>query len=189
MSFNEIKLAALTCFAEHGYEGASLAQIGEEVGIKKQSIYSHFKGKDDLFLQLLSETSHEELRLFSQFIAAHSSTSFKDCLFNNLCNLFTRFEKDARLKFWLRVSFFPPAHLHHEVMKVVYDHIERAESLLFPQFQKAFEQKEISRNPEIANIAYSAVIDAICVELVYGGAERTKRKLEATWNVYWAGVS
>lgn len=49
MKSNEIKEAALKFFTIHGYEGASLSLIAEEVGMKKQSIYAHFKGKDDLF--------------------------------------------------------------------------------------------------------------------------------------------
>lgn len=49
MKSDEIKEAALKYFTIHGYEGASLSIIAEEVGMKKQSIYSHFKGKDDLF--------------------------------------------------------------------------------------------------------------------------------------------
>lgn len=38
MSVNRIKEAAFIHFARNGYEGASLAQIAEEAGIKKQSI-------------------------------------------------------------------------------------------------------------------------------------------------------
>ncbi|TXK79848.1 TetR/AcrR family transcriptional regulator [Paenibacillus sp. N3.4] len=50
-----IKDAALQFFAIHGYEGASLSQIAENVGMRKQSLYAHFKGKDDLFLQVLQD--------------------------------------------------------------------------------------------------------------------------------------
>jgi AcrR family transcriptional regulator len=47
MKSDESKRAALKYFTLHGYEGASLSKIAEEVGLKKQSLYSHFKGKDD----------------------------------------------------------------------------------------------------------------------------------------------
>lgn len=49
MKSEGIKDAALKYFTLHGYEGASLSLIAEDVGMKKQSIYAHFKGKDDLF--------------------------------------------------------------------------------------------------------------------------------------------
>lgn len=61
MKSDEIKKAALKYFTIHGYEGTSLSQIAEEVGIRKQSIYSHFKGKDDLFLSVLKDAKEMEL--------------------------------------------------------------------------------------------------------------------------------
>ncbi|MBD2807322.1 helix-turn-helix transcriptional regulator, partial [Xenorhabdus sp. ZM] len=45
MTANRIKAVALSHFARYGYEGTSLANIAQEVGIKKPSIYAHFKGK------------------------------------------------------------------------------------------------------------------------------------------------
>lgn len=50
MTSDRIKEVSLRHFARNGYEGASLAHIADDIGIKKQSIYSHFKGKDELFL-------------------------------------------------------------------------------------------------------------------------------------------
>ena len=41
MTINKIKKVALTKFIEQGYEGTSLSDVANEVGIKKQSIYSH----------------------------------------------------------------------------------------------------------------------------------------------------
>ncbi len=54
MSSQKILLAARSCFARDGYEGASLQKIAEEVGIKKPSIYAHYKGKEDLFLHVMT---------------------------------------------------------------------------------------------------------------------------------------
>ncbi len=35
----------LTLFSENGFDGTSVAQIAEKVGIKAPSLYNHFKGK------------------------------------------------------------------------------------------------------------------------------------------------
>ena len=40
--------AALTLFAENGYDGTSVEQIANAVGIKAPSLYKHFKGKEDI---------------------------------------------------------------------------------------------------------------------------------------------
>ena len=40
--------AALTLFAENGYDGTSVEQIANVVGIKAPSLYKHYKGKEDI---------------------------------------------------------------------------------------------------------------------------------------------
>lgn len=41
--------AALELFSTFGYDGVSVAQIGEAVGIKAPSLYKHFKSKQEIF--------------------------------------------------------------------------------------------------------------------------------------------
>ena len=50
----DIFKAALACFNEHGYHGASLDMIAEKGNISKGGIYYHFKSKDELYLQLFA---------------------------------------------------------------------------------------------------------------------------------------
>ncbi len=55
--------AALTLFAENGYDGTSVEQIAKIVGIKAPSLYKHYKGKEDILNALIdsSETRYEEM--------------------------------------------------------------------------------------------------------------------------------
>lgn len=48
---------ALNLFAVHGYEGVSVAQIADAVGIKVPSLYKHYKSKQEIFDTLLREVS------------------------------------------------------------------------------------------------------------------------------------
>ena len=52
----------LTLFAENGYDGTSVEQIAENVGIKAPSLYNHFKGKEDILNALIdmAEARYEE---------------------------------------------------------------------------------------------------------------------------------
>ncbi|MBR1852435.1 MAG: TetR/AcrR family transcriptional regulator [Lachnospiraceae bacterium] len=45
--------AALTLFAEKGYDGTGVDGIAEHVGIKGPSLYKHFKGKEDILNALI----------------------------------------------------------------------------------------------------------------------------------------
>jgi AcrR family transcriptional regulator len=44
---------ALEQFTEQGYEGTSLQQIADQLGLTKAALYYHFKSKDDLLLAVL----------------------------------------------------------------------------------------------------------------------------------------
>lgn len=48
--------AALQLYAKHGYQGASMRKIAEEVGIKPASIYFFFKNKEELFREVFKRT-------------------------------------------------------------------------------------------------------------------------------------
>ena len=55
--------AALTLFAENGYNGTSVEQIAKAVGIKAPSLYKHYKGKEDILNALIdsAEVRYEEM--------------------------------------------------------------------------------------------------------------------------------
>lgn len=47
--------AAAECFAQQGYEAASVADICERAGVSKGAFYHHFPSKQDLFMALLND--------------------------------------------------------------------------------------------------------------------------------------
>lgn len=49
-------------FAKNGYNGTSMEQIAQDVGIKTPSLYKHFKGKEDILNSLIdiAEARYEE---------------------------------------------------------------------------------------------------------------------------------
>ncbi len=55
--------ASLTLFAENGYDGTSVEQIANIVGIKAPSLYKHYKGKEDILNALIdsAEARYEEM--------------------------------------------------------------------------------------------------------------------------------
>ena len=109
MSSQKIKEVALQLFSTRGYEGTSLADIAELVGIKKSSIYNHYKNKDDLFLHIFETACHEELATRRKTIEnrkSNPSISFEEFIktakFHILNNYYA--------KFAFRFTMFPPYH-------------------------------------------------------------------------------
>ncbi|CEH29254.1 Transcriptional regulator, TetR family [Aneurinibacillus migulanus] len=188
---NEIKEAALKYFTIHGYEGASLSLIAEEVGMKKQSIYAHFKGKDDLFLQVLRDAKETELSSKLQYFSKIGSQNPEKDLYGFLQLVIDLFQKNEQLKFWLRMSFFPPAHLAKAIEKEIIDIEEKVQAVLENKFQDWIDAKVIVKDAaKTPTFAFLGVVDSIMLELVYGNDEkRLKDKLEASWTVFWRGIS
>ncbi|MHB0897166.1 MAG: TetR/AcrR family transcriptional regulator [Spirochaetales bacterium] len=48
--------AAILLFSERGYEGTSMKQIAQAVGLTESAIYRHFKGKEDLLSEIIALT-------------------------------------------------------------------------------------------------------------------------------------
>ncbi len=55
-----IQQVAVELFTEHGYEGTSLREIAERLGVTKAALYYHFKSKEDI-IQSLVEDYQEQM--------------------------------------------------------------------------------------------------------------------------------
>ena len=53
----QILVAARRCFAEHGYEGATVARLEEATGLSRGAIFNYFASKEELFIELAVEDS------------------------------------------------------------------------------------------------------------------------------------
>jgi AcrR family transcriptional regulator len=53
----QILAGARRCFAEHGYEGATVARLEQETGLSRGAIFNYFGSKEDLFVELAVEDS------------------------------------------------------------------------------------------------------------------------------------
>jgi len=185
-----IQQVALTHFAVHGYSGASLSQIAEDVGIKKPSIYAHFKGKEDLFLHVLDEVLHEEYQALIQYMQDHQHATLEERLHGALAFQLNRYEQSEAARFLLRVSFIPPKNLCEQVSEKIYAHLDQWERALVQTIQSSCDQGELRGiGAAHAASAFLCLSDGLQIELLYSGQERYNRRLEASWAVFWRGIS
>ncbi|WP_046176038.1 TetR/AcrR family transcriptional regulator [Domibacillus indicus] len=162
-----IKQAAASLFAEYGYAGTSLAQISEKVGIKKPSIYAHYKSKEQLFECVFQDAFNEEMNRVEQ--AGH--------LYNLLESYLFLYSEDPLFRCFLASSFFPPDFLKERILRQyeAYLHaLERKVKLLLKP----------AENLEDAAVMYTIIVDSLLVELCYGTRERSEKRLEVAWRIY-----
>jgi AcrR family transcriptional regulator len=54
-----IQQVAVELFTEHGYEGTSLREIAERLGVTKAALYYHFRSKEDIIESLVEDLRHQ----------------------------------------------------------------------------------------------------------------------------------
>ncbi|MDQ3827041.1 MAG: TetR/AcrR family transcriptional regulator, partial [Actinomycetota bacterium] len=64
----QIRKLALELFAERGYDGTSLREIADHLGITKAAVYYHFKTKEEILASLVNDffTEIDELISWAQ---------------------------------------------------------------------------------------------------------------------------
>ncbi len=63
----EILAGARACFARHGYEGATVRRLEEQIGLSRGAIFHHFKDKESLFLAV----AEDDAISMADTVAAH----------------------------------------------------------------------------------------------------------------------
>lgn len=101
------------------------------------------------------------------------------------------FQEVESLKFWLRMGFFPPTHLYSEIQKETDDLQVQQEALMEKIFRTWISAGVLnSGDARTLTLAYSGIIVAIMVELVYAdNPDRIAEKLAASWTIFWRGIS
>jgi AcrR family transcriptional regulator len=59
----QILAGAQRCFAQHGYTGATVARLEQEIGLSRGAIFNYFPSKQELFLALAIEVNRRYGRL------------------------------------------------------------------------------------------------------------------------------
>lgn len=57
---------ARRAFAEHGYEGATVARLEQATGMSRGAIFNYFPSKEDLFLELARRDNERLIRLWME---------------------------------------------------------------------------------------------------------------------------
>ncbi|MDQ9021248.1 TetR/AcrR family transcriptional regulator [Acinetobacter sichuanensis] len=162
--------AAFEHFVRNGYEGASLNTIAEAVGIRKASIYTHFKSKDALFLELLEDALTIECAYLETCFKDHSTYELPGEAY--LYAIKSRYENAITSQFLTRIAYVPPTHLIDHVIEAYRKYMEKVMRL----FKAELSQALISpQDQELYTDAYLGILDSLSVELLYDGTMYERR--------------
>lgn len=114
-TIDKIKHEALILFSQRGYEATSVRDIAERVGINASSIYSHYKSKDILFIEIFNDCNAKYASEIHEKIDFVGKTP-KEKLFNLCENKLKFFNNNPYIMgFMRRNAFFPPNELRERL--------------------------------------------------------------------------
>lgn len=158
LSRQRILTAAITEFAENGYDAASLNNVCAKNGISKGIIYHYYRDKDELYL-LCVKKCFEELTVY----LADAAKSLSGTPEQSLGAYF-----DARLRFFnenriyagvfASAAFAPPAHLAGEIASLRSG---------FDELNIAVLTAQLSGEPLRAGLSVGTVVDDFAMYMDY----------------------
>ena len=83
----EIIYATLELASEHGLKAVSMAQIADRIGIKKPSLYNHFKSKEEIVSEMyafLRENARKKNTVTADFAALFDGRTLEEILLLSL---------------------------------------------------------------------------------------------------------
>src|SRR5690625_7990685 len=85
----KIKEAAAKLYGVYGFEGTTLKNIADKVGIKTPSIYNHFSSKQETFLEIYHELLEEHYLQLKTILNELKDKPTKNKLYNIISNIMT----------------------------------------------------------------------------------------------------
>ena len=175
-------------FALQGFDSTSMNEIAADVGLKKPSVYGHFRNKDELYLSLIPILVESELQFAAGCI--RGGKTIRKQLLSYLKGIRSRYEDSYAVQFWTRAVFHVPSHIYDEVLTPLHGFVQSLELIIL----NAIRDSELADNPgklssEALAMTVMSMIDSLQGALIYGGTACFNRRLKSVWAVFEAATS
>ena len=172
--------AAAEHFSLRGYDGASLNEIAEMVGIRKATLYSHFKSKDRLFIQVLDDAIEAECEFACRMLQTEDTAPGNAYL----AAINERFEQSVYLRYLLRSIYWPPDKLHSVIDKVYRKFLENVADAFHAQLLRFVPDGLTESDRMLLAQAYIGIVESLYVEIIYSSSGEIDKRRKALWAIF-----
>ncbi|MBP1969951.1 AcrR family transcriptional regulator [Virgibacillus natechei] len=186
----KILASSIELFAVNGYAGTSMAKIADKVGIKKPSLYAHYKNKEALFIDVTKKMVDEYVEFVRKSLDVQA-LNIKTVLYESFkTHVHDLARNDASIQFYNRFMQYPPKGLESELTASMEQSEEKARMLLEIVVAKGQTSKEITTELNAKSIArtYFCLIEGLANETTIYTLEEVEHHAESVWNVFWRGI-
>ncbi len=181
----EIKKAAVGHLLQYGYEGTKLADIAQEVGIKKQSMYAHFKNKKDLVVEIHEDATKQEIAYLTAFFHEHKGEPLQTLLRTFVEEMKDRYATNRNVKLMFLMAFMPPEPLQELCITMYELYLHHLLHLL----ELAFQLDSTARvDPKEGALAVHTIYEGLTAKLIFGSPDYFIQAAETTFSLLWKGI-
>jgi len=186
----KILAESMELFAMNGYEGTSMTQIADKVGIKKPSLYAHYKSKEALFIDVTKAVADNNVEFVRTSINVQSS-DIKVVLYQSFkIHVQDMASDDLNKQFYNRFMQYPPKGLEKELTSCMEQSERQVRRLLENVVTKGQESEEVTKEIDAKSIAhmYFCLTEGLANETTIYPMEEVEKHAESVWTVFWRGI-
>lgn len=158
---------AMECFAEDGYEKATMDDIVVRSGMSKGALYNYFKSKDDIYLNLLE---HSNERTFNYFLDGFDELSTSTEKVIHLFNIYSKTNLDDMSigKQRVHLEFYINSSKNEHLRQAMIEHSKKYISFLVKIIEEGKRTGEFKSdlNSQVTAEAFWAINDGIRLHLI-----------------------
>jgi AcrR family transcriptional regulator len=155
--------AAITCFAEHGYQGTTTARLAKAASISEPVLYKHFASKHDLFVALIEQVGRAVIREWKKAIAPLKSPMDQLRVLLRLNPATT----DPRTRLFYRVLFAAQAEFSEpKIQTALRQHYQQYAQFLSAVIKKAQRAGQVRSDVSAVGLGWQLIHSAIGFALI-----------------------
>ncbi len=185
-----IKKEALSLFAQKGYYGTSMSDIADAVGITKSSLYSHFTGKDELFLAVYEDIEREHGKIYDRLLEDSKDMGIKERLHYNFTEVIYYFSKRQETYYFCHQSLFHvPPELREKFRSRNSDWEMSYQKKLEEIFAEGMRQGVIRKGSPENKVWSFRITWGVVLGWMVLSQELKVELIEGIWNDFWSGMA
>lgn len=186
----KIKVAALSLFAQRGYDGTTMNGIAKRVGITAPALYVHFKGKEELFCSIYDDLAKDYANLMEKILNAAESMDIETGLYHIFEQyiIYTLRSPEIR-SFWTQATLSTPLELREKFYKDVSNYTIQIRKRIEVIFAEGIRQG-ILRDDDPVKMSWSHQMmrDGFVTWMLTTPEPNKEKYIKAFWNDLWFGL-
>lgn len=187
---DKIKQLALSLFAKKGYEGTTMNEIANGVGIKKASLYAHFKGKEDLFFAVYEDLAREYVSLMEQIMSDSENMEIEDRLYYIFEQYIIYYMRNPEVQsFWNQITLFTPPDVYDRFFTHVKNCNLNVQEKMETIFEAGIRQGMIRKGKaKKMTISFWAIREGILNGMIMIPELKNEAYIKEYWKDFWLGI-